>query len=1136
MHWRFSFPLLIPILSALLAASLAWFAWRRRTAPGAAAFALVMFAAAFWSAGNALELSADNLTAKIFWLKIEYLGILLLPAAWLTFALQSTGRLSRLNRRVLFLLSVEPIAMLLLLWTNDAHHLFIRQWGVKDIGMFLVWDNVEAPFYLLNIAYSYILITAGSFLILYHLARQPVRQGVREAVIVFGVLLPQFVNVLYNLYDFPFHGFDPTPFALSVTGAAFAWGMFSLRFLEPLPAQAVEREEPPAWRLAILEGILRGIFLLWLFALASGLYNVWQTYQEVRADSPHLIRVAIGTAVVYVVSTLLMSIITFLRRLPYALRAGIFLFILYLLGAIGLALASLSGDGRVLLFAFIILTAVFFDMRASLLAGGLSLLTLIVMGWLHVHEIIAIPATRQVNATDPGAWISGTIVFTILSAAALVSVLSLLRALQTSLAHTQQALTREQRLSRMLRTVSEINQLIVRERAPQRLLQEACEHLVSGRGYDLAWIGLLQDDGQTIEAVASAGQQANLPQFASRLDPLPGQPTCAASALRARRPLRIPQDEACADCPMLERCPQRISLALPLLHKEQPLGALVVDHAASSAFFDEEETALLQELANDLAHALASLRAARQQQILAELSGGLLFARDEEMLWTEVIGAVEKVLRAERVAIYLYDREHDRLSCPRFHGLSAEYVAEVNRRFHDVPGSAILREPRPVIVQDIEADPSTAPLREWMRREGFRSYAVFPFYTSKGMSGAFTAYRSTPGPFTTSDLAAGETLVRMIGLALENMDLNAETRRKAADLGALYAAAQDMASSLLDTDALLLALASHLTEALQVTSAYISTVDLATRTLRVTSEYWSDRAAPAERRPDLGRIFALDDYPAFQQTLLGGKTVVLHADDPHCSEAERAQFAAYGVRSILFVPVMARGKILGGIELWESRGKREFTQAELLLAQAMAGHAAAVLESAQLYQQLSQAYDRTLEGWARALELRDELTEGHTRRVTELALQLARKLGIPENELVHIRRGALLHDIGKMGIPDSILHKPAPLTEQEKALMRRHPQLAYNMLSPIEFLRPALDIPYCHHEHWDGSGYPRGLKGEEIPLAARIFAVADNWDALTSDRPYRPAWSKAQAREYIRKNAGKFFDPQIVEIFLKLEE
>jgi putative two-component system response regulator len=183
---------------------------------------------------------------------------------------------------------------------------------------------------------------------------------------------------------------------------------------------------------------------------------------------------------------------------------------------------------------------------------------------------------------------------------------------------------------------------------------------------------------------------------------------------------------------------------------------------------------------------------------------------------------------------------------------------------------------------------------------------------------------------------------------------------------------------------------------------------------------------------------------------------------------------------------------------------------------------------------LQETYDLTLRGWVKALELRDDETEAHTQRVTDLTLQLARAMGVAEDQIIHLWRGALLHDIGKLGIPDQILMKPGALTPAEQTLMRQHPVYAYEWLSPIPFLRPALDIPAYHHEKWDGSGYPYGLKGDEIPLAARIFAVVDVWDALTNDRPYRVALSRAQAREYIQKQADMHFDPSIVKVFLTL--
>jgi putative two-component system response regulator len=188
----------------------------------------------------------------------------------------------------------------------------------------------------------------------------------------------------------------------------------------------------------------------------------------------------------------------------------------------------------------------------------------------------------------------------------------------------------------------------------------------------------------------------------------------------------------------------------------------------------------------------------------------------------------------------------------------------------------------------------------------------------------------------------------------------------------------------------------------------------------------------------------------------------------------------------------------------------------------------------EAHKQLLYAYDETIEGWSRAMDLRDKETEGHSQRVTNQTLKLAQALGMPQEQLVHVRRGALLHDMGKLGIPDSILLKPGKLTEEEWELMRQHPQLAHNMLYPIEYLHPALDVPYCHHEKWDGTGYPRGLKGEQIPLAARIFAVVDVWDALTSDRPYRPAWEREKVLEYIQEQSGKHFDPKVVKAFLEI--
>jgi HD-GYP domain-containing protein (c-di-GMP phosphodiesterase class II) len=240
------------------------------------------------------------------------------------------------------------------------------------------------------------------------------------------------------------------------------------------------------------------------------------------------------------------------------------------------------------------------------------------------------------------------------------------------------------------------------------------------------------------------------------------------------------------------------------------------------------------------------------------------------------------------------------------------------------------------------------------------------------------------------------------------------------------------------------------------------------------------------------------------------------------------------------VPLNAKGQVQGVLEVF-LRSPFQPDDDWFAFLETLSRQAAIAVDNNNLFENLQRsntnivlAYDATIQGWSQALELRDKETEGHARRVTERTVRLAQFVGIPAGELEHVRRGTLLHDIGKMGIPDAILLKPGKLTEAEWVIMRRHPILAYEMLSSIAYLRPALDIPHYHHEKWDGSGYPDGLKGEQIPLYARIFAIVDVYDALTNDRPYRPAWTSAQTIEYIRAESGKHFDPAIVEAFLNM--
>ena len=262
-------------------------------------------------------------------------------------------------------------------------------------------------------------------------------------------------------------------------------------------------------------------------------------------------------------------------------------------------------------------------------------------------------------------------------------------------------------------------------------------------------------------------------------------------------------------------------------------------------------------------------------------------------------------------------------------------------------------------------------------------------------------------------------------------------------------------------------------------------------------------------------------------------------DKQHDQYLRKLLSAGEGFVNYHVVPLVAKGQIMGVMEVFHrTRLERDKEWLDFLVA--LGAQAAIAIDNFTLFdslqrsnRELAQAYDATIEGWSRALELRDNETEGHSQRVAELTVKLARLFGLSEAELVQVRWGALLHDIGKMGVPDEILFKRVALTEDEWVVMKKHTVNAYEMLSPIRYLRAALDIPYAHHEKWDGSGYPLGLKGEQIPLVARIFAVVDVWDALRSDRLYRTSWSVKKVRNHIKSLAGTHFDPHVVKVCLE---
>ncbi|CAG0947105.1 Cyclic di-GMP phosphodiesterase response regulator RpfG [Anaerolineae bacterium] len=377
-----------------------------------------------------------------------------------------------------------------------------------------------------------------------------------------------------------------------------------------------------------------------------------------------------------------------------------------------------------------------------------------------------------------------------------------------------------------------------------------------------------------------------------------------------------------------------------------------------------------------------------------------------------------------------------------------------------------------------------------------------------------------------------ESLSEMAGTTLHRMNLHEETVRQLDRLEALHSI--DLAiNASMDLRVTLNILLEHVNTQLNADAASVLLLNPHAQTL----EYAAGRGFRT-RIAETAHIRLGEDFVG--RAALERRAV--QANDPaqvQNSSHFAALWAGEGFTAYYGMPLIAKGQVKGVLEVFH-RAAFHPEPNWISFLETLAGQAAIAIDNGQLFDHMQRsnadlalAYDATIEGWSRALDLRDKETEGHTQRVTEITMRLAKAMGFGDAELIHIHRGGLLHDIGKMGVPDSILLKPDKLTNEEWKLMRMHPQLAFNLISPINYLRPALDIPYCHHEKWDGTGYPRGLEGEQIPLAARIFAVVDVWDALRTDRPYRAAWSEDIVLEYIRSQAGIHFDPQVVKVCLE---
>jgi PAS domain S-box-containing protein len=476
--------------------------------------------------------------------------------------------------------------------------------------------------------------------------------------------------------------------------------------------------------------------------------------------------------------------------------------------------------------------------------------------------------------------------------------------------------------------------------------------------------------------------------------------------------------------------------------------------------------------------------------------------------------------------------------------LDSDYLRQATVRWDDKPegsgamGTAI-RSGSPTVFADLKEDVQTTPLRKLELEQGYRSVAAFPLISRHRTFGALALYSEQPDFFTPERVQFFQSYALLAATALENARLFEETERRLSQVQALRRIDTAISSSL-DLRATLDVILDQTTTQLAADAADILLYEPLEHLLVYKAGRGFHSDAVRHTRLPLGQPYAGQAALERRTTMIDHRYAI---DEASLTPAYRTLLGSEGFIAHAATPLIAKGQVVGVLEIFH-RTPLDTSGDWQDLLETLAGQAAIAIDNATLFDSLQRsnadlelAYDATLVGWSRAMDLRDKVTEGHTQRVAEMAINLASALDLSGAEQVQLYRGALLHDIGKLGVPDAILFKPRPLTEEEWAIMRKHPQYAYDMLFPvkIKYLRPALDVPYCHHEKWDGTGYPRRLKGEQIPLLARIFAVVDVWDALTSDRPYRTAWPTEKARDYIASQSGIHFDPQIVQAFLKLD-
>lgn len=579
-------------------------------------------------------------------------------------------------------------------------------------------------------------------------------------------------------------------------------------------------------------------------------------------------------------------------------------------------------------------------------------------------------------------------------------------------------------------------------------------------------------------------------------------------------------------------------MGVPIVLKDKQTGLLAVWRTGVGIDFKDHELEFLTSLARQAAVAIENARLydetqrrVKELEIINRVSTSLRVAQSIDEMLPVLLNEALALIGNPHGGIWMYDPASNRLVQKLASGIAREITQTSLDPIEGIPGRTFTTG----LIHtssDLNGDTLLFPL-------GGES-------NSNRLSGICIPIQSTAGPVGVLTVAVEQEkntdeatnllsiLAEITGNSIHRVQLYEQSQRQVRRLTTLRDIDSAIASSF-DLRLTLNILMDQTINHLNVDAVDIGLYRPEIQSLTYLASTGFQAASPTRPQVRLGEGLA-------GQVIIRQST--LHVTDLQNAPESRNDMLIRreGFVTYVGIPLIVKGQIKGVFEVFH-RSPLAPTLDWMEFLHTLAGQAAIAIDSSQLFenlqrsnQELMQAYDTTLEGWAKALEIRDRETEGHTRRVTGMTIRLARFMGISENEMVNIHRGVLLHDIGKMGVPDNILRKTGKLDEHEWEEMRKHPIYARDLLKDIAYLKDAIDIPYSHHEHWDGSGYPQGLKGERIPLSARVFSVVDIWDALLSDRPYRKAWPRDKVVQYIKDVAGTILDPKIVEIFLHMVE